>query len=182
MPVSLESFPEFAVPRIYAWMQRFWRSVADDFAPESLEAFMADWEARKPARTAWAVCRDGEIGGVIVVDQLSPVVANLHIVCKRSFWGKETTLEAMRQACSAAFADGTLKLMCTVFPDNAHVIHLATQLGAEREGRLKNHTLRGGKPCDLLVFGLTKEMFEKCPLESPQPCLSAAQPESAPVC
>ena len=175
--VTIQPFPDYAVPRIWAWMQRFWKSVADDFAPRSLEEFMAEWERLKPVRTSWGIFRDEELGGVIVVDNLTPVVANIHIIAKQTFWGRETTLEAMKQACAATFEAGLIKIVCTVFPDNASVIHLATQLGAEREGRLKSHTLRGGKPCDLLVFGLTKEMFEKCLSESPQQSPSAEQPQ-----
>jgi RimJ/RimL family protein N-acetyltransferase len=68
----------------------------------------------------------------------------------------------MREVYAAAFASGLTKLYSVIFSDNSAVIHLAHQLGAKREGKLRQHTLRGGKPADMLVLGLTREDFAKC--------------------
>jgi RimJ/RimL family protein N-acetyltransferase len=152
----LSPFPAWAVPRVWVWMQQFRGRVMDDFGPRTLEEFMAEWEARQPARMSWAVLRDGEIGGLVVVDRQSPVLGATHCVFKRSFWGHEDTVDALKQIYEQAFSAGIQKLSCAVFPDNAQLIHLARRVGARREGRLKNHTLRDGKPADLLILGLER--------------------------
>ncbi len=152
-------FPIHAVPRIWTWTEEFRHQVTDDFGPKSLAEFMADWEAKGELRLSWAIVHEGEIGGLVCVDRVSPVLGAVQFITKRSFWGSEKILPPIRAAYAAAFATGIQKLYSAVFIDNANVIHLARLLGAVREGRLRNHTMRGGKPADMLVLGITAADF-----------------------
>lgn len=153
-------FPEYAVPRVWTWMERFRSRVADDFAPKTLEEFVDDWERR--GSETWAVYRDGELGGLVTVEQVSPVVASSHCLFKKEFWGAETTIPALQQVYGKVFERGITKISSAVFHDNDTIKSLAYKIGAKREGMLRNQTLRGGKPVHMVVVGLLKEDFEKC--------------------
>lgn len=154
-------FPDHALPRIWAWTEEFRHQVTDDFGPKSLPEFMADWEMKQGLRLSWAIEHDGEIGGVVCVDRVSPVLGYAQAITKRAFWGHDKLLAPMREAYTHAFETGLQKLYSLVFPDNANVIHLARLLGFAREGRLKHHTARGGVPVDMLILGLTQADFAR---------------------
>lgn len=154
-------FPVFALPRAWAWMQEFRSRVCDDFSPQDLAEFMAQWDAqeRNPERVTFAVERDGEIGGLVTVTRLSPVLADIHLIFKREFWGHETTATALRIVLHEVFQRGIRKVTSLAFRDNHALIGLACKLGAVKEGVLREQTMRGGKPVDMVIVGLTAEGF-----------------------
>lgn len=165
--VTLQSpFPEYAVPRVFVWISEFRHRVADDFAPNTLEGFVEQWE-RDAGRKTWAVIRDGEIGGVITARALSPLVSEAQCVFAKRFWGHETTLVALRLAFAEVFTGSigevftgtTKKISLVLFRDNHAIIGLIKKLGGTVEGTLVDHTLRGGRPVDLVVIGIQKEGF-----------------------
>lgn len=157
-------FPDYAIPRIWSWMEEFRSSVADDFAPTTLDAFMRDWDART-TEERWAVYRDGELGGLISIQPLNPVVVTSHILFKKDFWGQETTIPAIRKVYEEVFDRGVIKISSAVFNDNHAIKGLAKKIGAKREGILKNQTLRGGKPVHMAALGLLKEEFINATIE-----------------
>jgi RimJ/RimL family protein N-acetyltransferase len=153
-------FPDFAAVRVWAWMEAFRSRVADDFSPQTLDAFMAQWDDRASSEQRWAVYRNDELGGLVTLQPLSPCVLGSHCVFKRSFWGSDTTTEALHQVYSLAFEIPTInKIFGVVFHDNAQIIGLCKSLGFTIEGRLRNHTMRGGQPVDMIALGLTREDF-----------------------
>ncbi len=163
MTVSIESpFPVYALPRVWAWAEESRRQVADDFAPKSLDEFLAHWDSQALAgQRSWAVRRDGELGGVVTSTRFNPVAADAHCIFKRSFWGYATTGEALRQVFEEMFEEGVLKIATVAFSDNAAIIGLTGRLGFRREGTLERQTLRDGKLVDQVILGLTKERFDE---------------------
>jgi len=158
--VRVESpFPDYAVPRVWTWIQSFRHRVADDFAPRTLEEFVQYWERRKQADRTWGVWRGEDLGGLITIEELNPAVVSSHCLFKRSFWGGETTLEALRQVYSQIFDEGYQKIVSFAFRDNAQLLGLARKLGAEKEGVLRKQTVRDGKPVDMIAIGLLREDF-----------------------
>lgn len=155
-------FPLHAVPRIWTWAEEFRHQVMDDFGPKSLAEFVTDWEMKAELRESWAIEHNGEIGGMVCVDRVSPVLGHVQSITKRAFWGAEKMLEPMREIYGHAFALGYQKIYSLTFTDNSNVIHLARKLGATREGKLRQHTIRNGKLVDMLIMGLTQEDFTKC--------------------
>ncbi|HNY39489.1 MAG TPA: GNAT family protein [Bryobacteraceae bacterium] len=162
--ISVEKpFPEYALPRVWEWIQEFRNRVCDDFAPADLDGFLADYHAKAAAGVeTWGVVRDGELGGLISFQRLSPVLGTSHLLFKRSFWGQDTTIPAVRMVYEQAFGTGVSKIMSLVFRDNRAVISFAQKLGAHREGTFYRHTQRNGKLVDMVALGLSKEDFEKC--------------------
>lgn len=162
-PIEIVSpFPDVAVPRLWIWAQAFRSRVADDYAPSTLEEFVRDWERRAAAgRRSWGVERAGELGGMFCYDPITDGVGLVHTVFKKSFWGNETTLAALRIVLAELFDSGIRRVVFQCFADNASTVGLARKVGAVKEGVLRQDTMRGGKPVDVVVLGILKEDFEK---------------------
>jgi RimJ/RimL family protein N-acetyltransferase len=171
-----EPFPPWALPVLWGWIESFRDRVCDDFSPKTFPEFLENWIARAKAGTrTWGVWRDDSLGGMISVGPLNPILAETHLVFARRFWGRETTIPALRQAYAIAFASGFEKLQAAVFADNYQLIALAKAIGAVEETHpkhpLRAQTRRNGKPVDMRLISLFKEDFE---------CHSKL-PESAPA-
>ena len=155
-------FPSYAVPRIWQWIQSFRWRVADDFAPQTLEEFVSHWATRRYHERTWGVWRGDDLGGMIAVETVSPILVTSHCLFKRSFWGAETTIPALQQVYRQIFDEGTLKILSFAFADNKQLLGLARKIGAKKEGTLRRQTMREGKLVDMIAIGLLKEDFEKC--------------------
>lgn len=156
--VELRSpFPAEDIPRIWAWIEPFRWRVSDDFSPKTLAEFVVHFRgvAERAAKT-WAVYVSGELGGVITYERLSPVVGTAHATFKKSFWGQKTTLPAIDEAVNEMLADRP-KLSLPVIEGNKAMMGLLKKLGATQEGVLKAHTLRDGKPLDLVLMALFRK-------------------------
>jgi len=187
---TIRPFPLSAVPRVWNWMQSLRTKLCDDYAPQSLDEFLAHWE-RQTCDT-WGVLRDGELGGYVSFEKLTPVVGTAHILFKRSFWGFRTTIPALELVYAQAFErSGVSKILSLVFRDNHAIRALARHVGAREEGIFRNHTMRNGKPVDMVAIGLLKGEFlswlnsqrTHCPpcspAEAPSPGVSTAEAEPA---
>jgi len=164
------------------WLQEFRWRVADDFSPQTLDAFVEDWiERAELGRETWGVWRDGELGGVVCVDKVSPIVASSHFLFKKSFWGSETTVAAVEQVFQEVFDTGIERIVSVVFRDNANVLGFARRLGFVTEGTLRKNTMRQGKLVDMVALGLLKADFAKAyAARHPQaPVIAIPVPETA---
>lgn len=150
-------FPEHALPRVWKWIEAFRWRVADDFGPKTLDEFVQH-VGREPL--TWGVFRGDELGGLVTARPLSPVTVESAYLFKREFWGSEATAEGLRTVYAELFAKGYERIFGLVFADNAQLLGLMKRMGFEREGRLRAHTRRNGKPVDLIVAGLLKGDFE----------------------
>lgn len=161
LSVELRPFPFEALPRVWGWMEGFRAKVADDFAPQTLGQFltvMADkWE--HPDFKAWSISADGELGGMITFERVSPWLGTAHLLLKPNFQGKGVSIVALRRAFAQMFDLGIGKLAFYPLGNSLAVGSLLVNLGARREGKLVSHTLVGGKPADVNLYGLLKEEF-----------------------
>lgn len=160
--ITLESpFPKDQMPRIWLWMESNLKAVADDYSPKTMEDFARYWfELEANGQRSWAVRRDGEMGGVIVARPILPGVSEIHVIFKREFWGKGTTLEALRMVCQELFSEGMRKLVALTFADNRSAFQMVKALGGLVEGKLLEHTMRGGKPLDVFAMAIHRKGFE----------------------
>jgi len=152
-------FPFEALPRVWRWIEQFRSKVSDDFGPTSLEEFMTVMRAKWDRQTTWAVSVDGELGGFIEFERLSPWLGTAHCMFKTEFQGKGVSLKALRIAFTEMFDTGIGKLAFYTFAGNLAIGSLVCNLGGKREGTLTAQTLVDGQPTDILVYGLTKENF-----------------------
>lgn len=161
MDVRVESpFPFAALPRVWGWIQKFRHKVADDFSPKTLDEFVSLEASRWERQKTWAIYGDGELGGLVIFERVSPWRGEAHVLLKPDFQGKGVAMKACRQAVSEMFAHGVGKLSFSVLEKNLAVGSLICNLGGRREGCLRSETVQGGHPTDVWVYGLTKADFE----------------------
>jgi RimJ/RimL family protein N-acetyltransferase len=154
-------FPFEALPRVWKWIEPFRSKVSDDFAPQSLTAFIQYMSLKWERQKTWAVYGDGELGGLIVFERINPWLGTASIVLKPDFQGQGIAVKACRIAVAQMFEQvGIGKVDFYLLAGNYAIGSLLITLGAKREGTLESHTLRNGKPTDLWVYGLTKASFE----------------------
>lgn len=153
-------FPFEALPRVWGWIAPFRERLFDDFGPKTQDEFVASMSARWPCYATWAIRADGELCGLMTMERLSPWVGNAHMLIKREFHGKGVAVKAARKVIAEMFALGVGKIAMYPLEGNLAVASLNCHLGAKREGCLQGHTVRGGKPCDVWAYGLSKEQFE----------------------
>ena len=153
-------FPTESLPRVWAWNERFRHQVSDDFSPQTQGEFVDAMLASADLQKTWAVYGDGELGGMITYQRLTPWVGTAHIFVKPKFQGKGLAPPALKIAFAEMFADGIGKLSFYPLAGNWAVGSLLINLGAKREGSLRSQTIAGGKPIDMHIYGLLKEEFE----------------------
>lgn len=153
-------FPERHWPRVWAWVEEFRDRVADDFAPQTIEAFVQQRIEGQLYEMTWGVLRDGELGGLVIVTPLNRHLAMAHVIFKKSFWGHETTLRAIAAVFAEVFAAGFGKISSVAFADNHQILGLVRKMGGGKEGHLSRNTLRRGVAVDQMVLGIRKDDFE----------------------
>jgi RimJ/RimL family protein N-acetyltransferase len=173
----VEPFPEYAWPEVWVWMEDFRRRIIDDFGPQTLEAWVEFGQGVAARARTWGVFRGEELGGLITFERQSPVMGISHAIFKQSFWGRATTVRAMREVYGKLFSEGTgdrgqeeagdkiarptlQKIASVVFEDNHAMRDLARRGGAVEEGVFRGHTVREGKLVAMVAIGLTKGDFE----------------------
>lgn len=157
--VTIESpFPSYALPRVWGWLETVKSRVADDFGPKTA----MEWVDRQSESTekTWGVYRDGELGGMISFQQYTGWLGTAHCVFKPDFWGRAITRPAVELALKEMFGSGIEKLSFYVFSDNRAIRSLLSEFGATVEGNLKRHTMRNGKPADMVALAIFKEKFD----------------------
>lgn len=154
-------FPFEALPRVWGWIAKFRERISDDFSPRTQDEFVAALAESWPRYLTWAIRADGELGGLVTFERLSPWIGTARIVLKPDFQGKGLAAKAARAAAAEIFATGVGKLALHLFEGNLALSSMAASLGAKREGCLKGHSLRDGKPIDVWVYGLSKAQFER---------------------
>jgi len=165
MKLHVESpFPFSALPRVWGWIEPFREKLSNDWSPKTLKEFLAMKSPGWDRKRTWAVYGDGELGGLIEFEKLDPWLGTAHFLLKTEFQGRGLAVAAARIAASDIFAhEGVGKLTFFPLAGSSAIGSLLIHLGAKREGTLEGHTLCGGKPADLWLYGLTKEAFQRNP-------------------
>jgi RimJ/RimL family protein N-acetyltransferase len=141
-------------------MESFREKVSDDFSPQNQADFMRAMAHKWDSIRTWAVYGDGELGGLITFEKLTPWVGTAHFLLKHEFHRKGIAVKAARQAAAEIFErEDVGKLVFYPLAGNLAIGSLLCNIGARREGTLAGHTLCGGKPTAMWVYGLLKTEF-----------------------
>jgi hypothetical protein len=153
-------FPAWALPQVWAWIESFRDRVCDDYAPKSLDEFLAEWEQRQPRERSWAVYEEDEIGGVIAVQTVNPDAALCRCYFKRAAWSTAVVVPALRAVYAEVFQGSTVKISLPVFEDNWDLRRLALNAGAVEETPkhrpLRDATRRDGKLIGVRILSVFK--------------------------
>ena len=142
-------------PIVWHWIKSYYWRVADDYAPRNERDFIADQMARGGLQAG--VYRDGELGGVVICERVSPVLCEGHCYFKKTFWGWHTTLPALNYAFQGAWKLGYEKVVCPVLEKNRLMRSLLQALGAVQESHYRAQTRQHGEPIDVVHYSVFKE-------------------------
>jgi RimJ/RimL family protein N-acetyltransferase len=149
-------FPEWALPTAFAWASGRLRQFADDFFPQTPAEFV---EYSRRWFYTLGIWQDSTLSGAIVFDRASEVVAIAHILLSRRL--RRVPAEEYRQAAAMLFEAHPEIIRIQAFVPAWHraAIRLAAAIGGTVEGTLRGATLRGAKPADVVLIGMTQEEF-----------------------
>lgn len=158
--VTLAAFDDSNWPLVWNWAQEYWDQVADDYSPQDQYEFVEFQRQRSAVNIA--VLRDGELGGVIIIEPQSEIVCSGHCLFRKpDFWGHDVTIPAIRQAAEIAFTSLEFqKIAMVVFEHNTLCRSLLDRLNVPQEGLLRAHTTQHGEPINLAVYGWLASEFQ----------------------
>ncbi len=167
--LRLRALHEDDVPRLFRWYSdpdvRHWSYFTED--PPGLATLDAHQERfelirEDPAQLLWCIeMLDGMPIGDLGLQEIHPLQkrADLAIsIGEKSYWGRGYGPEAIRLALGFAFdALDCRRVTLLVDDDNARAIRAYEKCGFVREGVLREHRLRYGKPVDMLAMAVLRD-------------------------
>lgn len=153
-------FPEVSLPVAWGWIRPVLHLLADDFAMRDIASlFEVAKSIEERGGKTWGVLRSGQLCGWLGFEPVNAVSCFGHAFFAKWAWGKETTDAAVKLALQEIYDLGFEKVTCPVLAANRGIRGLLRRVGMTEEGTLRSHTLCGGKPADLILFGELKAEF-----------------------
>jgi RimJ/RimL family protein N-acetyltransferase len=163
--VSLRQLVEEDVPLLARWFfdpdVLQWLQISED--PPHLRTMEAIRERfvimrDDPFTEVWRIDADGRPIGEIELVGIHEIQrrAEMHLsIGEKDVWGRGHGSRAVRLVLHHAFENLRLRrVFAMADADNARVIRLFERCGFEREGLLREHRLRHGRPVDMVVMGI----------------------------
>ena len=145
----ISPFPPEELPRVWLWLQEAGSSLLNDQGPQTMDAFVDDWLARRSV--TWGVWRDGDLGGWVAYEPVSEAIGSAHCVFRKAFWGAATTKPALEQVIADCHANGVKRIVMTVPVANGAIRQLIRdRLGAFKDADIYRTFLPNG---ELLTAG-----------------------------
>jgi RimJ/RimL family protein N-acetyltransferase len=126
----------------------------------TMEAIRERFEIMRddPFTEVWRIDADGSPIGQIELVGIHELQrrAEVHLsIGEKDVWGRGHGTRAVRLVLQHALEDLRLRrVFAMADADNARVIRLFEKCGFAREGLLREHRLRHGRPVDMVVMGL----------------------------
>jgi RimJ/RimL family protein N-acetyltransferase len=169
--VSLRPLVEDDVPLLARWFfdpdVSHWLQISED--PPHLrttEAIRERFEIMRddPFTEVWRIDADERPIGHIELVGVHELQrrAEMHLsIGEKDVWGRGHGTRAVRLVLYHAFEDLRLRrVFAMADADNVRVIRLFERCGFAREGLLREHRLRHGRPVDMVVMGLLGREYE----------------------
>lgn len=143
----------------WSWLNEFPERNFDDYGPKTPSQFGVHMVEREEAgERTWLVKKDGAPVGIVGYQPVTPRMGWFHGICfTRAAWGRETTMPAVRRIAEELFASGVERIGAAYYADNHRIDRFLKDLGAQDEGHMARHTLRGGKPVDMRLVAIFPE-------------------------
>ena len=169
--VSLRPLVEDDVPLLARWFSDpdvvQWLQISED-PPHlrTMEAMRERFEMMRddPFTEVWRIDVEGSPIGQIELVEIHELQrrAEVHLcIGEKDVWGRGHGTRAVRLALYRAFEDLRLRrVFAMADADNSRVIGLLERCGFAREGLLREHRLRQGRPVDMVVMGVLGLEYE----------------------
>jgi RimJ/RimL family protein N-acetyltransferase len=147
----------------------YWLSISEgpELTLESERKWYDEMRA-DPAQVIWCIeTEEGQpIGnlGLHSIDETHGRATMGISICEKAFWSRGLGTEAIRQVLRYAFAELELRRVdLQVDEDNPRGIRCYEKCGFVREGLLRAHRLRRGRPVDAVAMAVLREGWEAQP-------------------
>lgn len=156
----LSPFPEASYPSLFGWIRHeVVARMLDDYAPTEIGTFVEMMRSGGGGYRSWAVEHAGEIGGFVSWQPTNPRSGLCWFIFRPKFLFAARW--ALDEATQELFSGGEVERVSFLpFADQGWAIRLLKDLGAVREGTLRDSTMRGGKPANQAVFAILKSEVE----------------------
>lgn len=169
----IEPFPAIAIGQAAQWMRCYKTLMFGDNGPQDLpeiEAFLRAHMALPQVRT-WAVVdknnlththQDTPLVGFVIFERPSPENGYVHLASNRRAWGtKIAKVALMEQACQLIRDDifqapDLQRISIVTSSNNRAAVSLARRLDFQKDGYFRDMGRQGGKPIDMIHFGLLR--------------------------
>lgn len=137
---------------MWGWLMQDRAANFDDYGPVTCRDFLREMQKREQAEViSMAYIEDHNPVGIMTALPITSRLWTTHGICfTKSVHGTGIPLEAMRQFLDLLWLKGAQKVCASYFADNERVDKFLRKLGAQREGVRLDHTLRNGKPTDMI--------------------------------
>jgi UDP-4-amino-4,6-dideoxy-N-acetyl-beta-L-altrosamine N-acetyltransferase len=151
---------------LYAWRQdpdvRRWMSDAD-FPDEAAHRAWVERLASSKDRCGWIITRDGVPAGLLTLTGLDGPHRRAEwnwLIGEAESRGRGVGRAAQVLGLDRAFHELKLhKVFAEVLADNDAALKAQSAAGFRREGYLPQHVLMGGQPRDVVLLGMTAQMW-----------------------
>ncbi len=151
---------------LYAWRRdpdvRRWMSDAD-FPDEAAHRAWVERLAADPDRHGWIITREGSPAGLLTLTGLDGPHRRAEwnwLVGDAEARGRGVGRAAQVLGLDRAFHElGLHKVFAEVLADNDAALKAQAAAGFRREGYLPGHVLMAGEPRDVVLLGMTAEMW-----------------------
>ena len=167
--VRLRPLTDDDVPVLRRWLNdpdvRHWLHLSED-PPElmTLEAHRERWEHIRddPAHIAWCIETEEAqpIGhlGLLEIHSLHRRAELALSIGEKEYWSRGYGTDAVRAALRYAFQElGLRRVYLITDEDNLRAIRCYEKCGFRREGLLRAHRLRYGRPLNMVIMGVLRE-------------------------
>lgn len=171
--VRLRPVEERDLPLFVRWLRdpevRYWLFVSE--TPEPTLESEREWYAETrsdPSRIVWCIeAEEGQTIGNVALQDIDETHGHASLgICigERPCWGRGYGTEAVRAVLRYAFREmGLRRVFLFTDEDNQRAVRAFQKCGFVREGLLRAHRLRRGRPVNGLVMGILREEFEAQP-------------------
>jgi RimJ/RimL family protein N-acetyltransferase len=153
-------FPLVFLDRAWSWMQERPAANFDDDGPKNFPELVAQFKrGAQHGERSWCVeTPDGQPCGYVAFLPINGRLGTFHGICFAQ--GKTTRTErreAMKQIIEDIFAQGIEKICAGFFSDNSKIRTFLRNLDFQEEGYFFRHTVRGGRPIDMVQMARFRE-------------------------
>lgn len=154
--IVIDSFPRELVWRAWEWMQEYPNANFDDYGPCTFSDFALQFDQRvERGEHMWLVKKDDQPCGIVCYVPATPRMGSFHGICfAKGHCNKTEKRAAVTFILGELFLSGVEKVCAGYFADNVKIGRLLADVGAVQEGLLARHTVRNGKPLDMVQVAI----------------------------